>query len=140
VTWSPDGTRIAYAADRSGNFDIWSQPIAGGDPVQVTTSPAPDTQPAWSPDGLTIAFRREGRGVFVVPALGGPERQLSSFGEHPQWAPDGAAVIFVVLPFLPTAVYRVPAKGGEPPGEILKEFVRGGIWEWIAFHPDGRTL
>src|SRR6186713_2274593 len=34
VTWSPDGTRIAYAADRKGNFDIWSQAIEGGDPVQ----------------------------------------------------------------------------------------------------------
>ena len=30
VTWSPDGTRIAYASDRSGNFDIWTQPVGGG--------------------------------------------------------------------------------------------------------------
>jgi eukaryotic-like serine/threonine-protein kinase len=141
VTWSPDGTRIAYTADRSGNFDIWTQPIGGGDPVQVTKSAASDTQPAWSPDGRTIVFRseRDGGGLFVVPALGGPERKLSSFGVQPQWSPDGATIIFAgaANPFL-SNMYRVSPEGGEPPREILKDFMRGGMWDWIAFHPDGR--
>jgi len=72
-TFSPDGRFIAYASDRAGNFDIWVQPVAGGDPVQVTKSPASDTQPAWSPDGSTIVFRseRDGGGLYRVPALGG---------------------------------------------------------------------
>jgi len=71
VTFSPDGRFIAYASDRAGNFDIWVQPVAGGDAVQITKSPDPDTQPAWSPDGSTIAFRseRDGGGVFLVPLL-----------------------------------------------------------------------
>jgi Tol biopolymer transport system component len=142
VTWAPDGTRFAYAAERNGNFEIWTQSVGGGDPLQVTKSPAPDTQPAWSPDGRRIVFRseRDGGGLFVVPALGGPERQLSSFGVHPQWSPDGAAIIFGdgVAPFL-TNVFRVSPEGGEPPREILKDFVRGGMWYWIAPHPDGRV-
>src|SRR5262249_36455189 len=49
-TWSPDGRWIAYSSDRNGNFDIWVKPVAGGDPVQVTKSPAHDWQPDWSPD------------------------------------------------------------------------------------------
>jgi serine/threonine protein kinase/Tol biopolymer transport system component len=141
VTWSPDGTRIAYASDLSGNFDIWSQAVSGGDPVQITKSPSADTQPAWSPDGQDIVFRSErgGGGLYMVPALGGPERQLSSFGVHPQWSPDGTAIIFhpVAQPSL-TGVYRVSPAGGEPPREEVKDFVRGGKWNWMAFHPDGR--
>src|SRR5262249_45499419 len=39
-SWSPDGRMIAYAADRSGNFDIWVQPVGEGNPVRVTTSDA----------------------------------------------------------------------------------------------------
>jgi len=139
VTWSPDGNRIAYASDRSGNFDIWSQAVSGGEPVQITKSPAPDTQPAWSPDGQNIAFRREGEGLFVVPALRGGARQLSSFGDYPQWSPDGAAIMFHVgEPGFLARVYRVSADGGEPPRESLQNFLRGGLWDWMAFHPDGR--
>jgi hypothetical protein len=75
-SWSPDGRFLAYSADRKGNFDIWVQPVTGGDPVQVTKDPAHDWQPAWSPDGSQIVFRSErgGGGLFVVPALGGRER------------------------------------------------------------------
>src|SRR5215470_4788294 len=50
-SWSPDGRFISYSSDRSGNFDIWVQPVSGGDAVQVTRSAANDWQPDWSPDG-----------------------------------------------------------------------------------------
>src|SRR5207249_702460 len=86
-TWSPDGRFLAYSADRKGNFDIWVQPVSGGDPVQVTKDSAHDWQPDWSPDGSQIAFRSErgGGGLFVVPALGGRERKIADFGYRPRW-------------------------------------------------------
>ena len=83
---SPDGRFLAYSSDRNGNADIWVQPVGGGNPVQVTRSPAQDTQPAWSPDGGSLVFRseRDGGGLYIVPALGGMERQLTSLVPTPR--------------------------------------------------------
>ena len=142
-TLSPDGRFLAYAADRAGNFDIWVQPVAGGDPVQVTKDPEPDTQPAWSPDGSTIVYRSEkgGGGLFAVPALGGPSRRLTTFGERPVWSRDGAQVLFQVGAFLNVGegqvrVYSVAAEGGTP--DAGRDGPEHGTWKWIAEHPDGR--
>jgi serine/threonine protein kinase len=144
ATWSPDGRSIAYASDQGGNSDIWVQSVGGGDPVQLTRSPGQDTEPSWSPDGRSIVFRsdREGGGLFVVPAFGGPERQLTSVGWHPQWTPDGSEILFRTGGAdgigLFVRLHAVAADGGTPPREILRDILRGGSWDWIASHPDGR--
>jgi WD40-like Beta Propeller Repeat/Protein kinase domain len=149
ATWSPDGQSIAFASDQGGNFDIWVQPVAGGDAIQLTRSPASDIDPAWSPDGRSIVFQseREGGGLFVVPASGGPERQLTSFGVKPQWTPDGTEIVFRSSAFSTTsatgfdetsALYAVPAAGGDSPHQILQLFLNGGRWGWIASRPNGQ--
>jgi eukaryotic-like serine/threonine-protein kinase len=144
ATWSPDSGSIAYTSNRGGNDDIWVQSVHGGEPVRLTRSPAQDAEPSWSPDGRSIVFRseRDGGGLFVVPAHGGPERQLTSIGVHPEWTPDGAEIRFraggVGGLGLYVNLYTVPADGGEPAREILRDFLRGGGWDWIASHPDGR--
>jgi TolB protein len=55
-TWSPDGRKLAFVSDRSGNQDIWIIGIDGEDALQVTTDPAIDRSPHWSPDGMRIVF------------------------------------------------------------------------------------
>jgi DNA-binding winged helix-turn-helix (wHTH) protein/WD40 repeat protein len=141
VTWSPDGQRIAYASDKAGNFDIWVQSVAGGEPTRLTTSPDNDTQPAWAPHGDSIAFRseREGGGIFVVSALGGAARKLTTFGAYPIWMPDGRDIfVGMGVEGAFARAYLVSASGDESPREILSGFLESGAWEWMAPHPDGR--
>jgi eukaryotic-like serine/threonine-protein kinase len=140
---SPDGKLLAYASDRSGNFDIWVQPVNGGEAVQITHEPGPDVQPAWSPDGESLAFRseRNGGGIFVAPVLGGHARQLSAVGSHPSWL-GKSEILFVVgnpdAGVASAAQLFTVGLDGEPPHEVLHDFLAGGGLFWAAAHPDGR--
>jgi serine/threonine protein kinase/Tol biopolymer transport system component len=145
-TWSPDGRLIAYASDRSGNMDIWVQPVSGGEAVQVTRDPADDTAPAWSPDGQLIAFRseRSGGGIYVVAALGGQERRLSAVGQRPRWSPDGLRLLCSSETgqneLADKHAYVVALDGG-PPKEVLPEFFAGLVKSpSIGWHPDGERI
>jgi serine/threonine protein kinase/Tol biopolymer transport system component len=146
--WSPDGRFIAYTSDQSGNFDIWVQPIAGGRAVQVTSDPGTDWQPSWSADGNTLAFRseRDGGGIYVVPALGGRERRLTTFGYWPAWSPKRQELLFVVRPPLQNASLVVPpvylvALDGAPPKQILSDVMRDfqDVGR-ITWRPDGQRI
>jgi Tol biopolymer transport system component len=143
-TWSPDGRYIAYASDRGGNFDIWVQQVSGGNPNQVTKSAAHDWQPDWSPQGDQIVFRseRSGGGLFVVPALGGPERRVSDFGYKPRWSPDSSKVLFTSSPLYgPNVRIYVTSIGGKPV-EVLREFLAKEfqVLLSLAWHPDGKRI
>ena len=75
AAWSPDGTRIAFAASRgaAGNFDIYTMNTSGTNVAQLTHALDPDLNPAWSPDGTWIAFssRRDGNSeIYTMHADG----------------------------------------------------------------------
>src|SRR5262249_12216070 len=63
ASWSPDGSRIAYAALKDGNFDIYTIDANGGDRRRITTDPQRDDYPEWTSDGR-IMFTR---GLFGCP-------------------------------------------------------------------------
>lgn len=146
ATWSPDGRFIAYSSDRGGKFDIWVQPVAGGDAVQITHGPGANWQPDWSSDGQLIAFRSEGGdgGLYAVPALGGPGRKIASFGYHPHWSPDGSEVLFQTS-FMSGGVgsrFYVVRLDGSPAREILTE-LPGRFWfelKAAIWQPDGKRV
>ena len=148
VTFSSDGRFIAYASDRAGNFDIWVQPVAGGEPVQITKSSAHETQPDWSPDSSMIAYRSEadGGGIHVVPALGGTERRLAQGGYRPRFSPDGGSVMFLSSLEHETTnvarpdVYLVPSRGGAPRRLFERFWDQVGAFYHIDWHPDGTRI
>jgi Tol biopolymer transport system component len=65
--WSPDGSRVAFASDRDGNWEVWLMNADGSEQRQITHTEGEETvnaPSAWSPDGRMIVFgsSRDGRG------------------------------------------------------------------------------
>jgi Tol biopolymer transport system component/DNA-binding winged helix-turn-helix (wHTH) protein len=139
----PDGRFIAFASNKPGNFDIFVQPVAGGEAIQVTRHSAHDWQPDWSPDGSRIVFRseRDRGGLFVVSAFGGKEEKITSFGYRPRWSPDGSRILFstTALPDMVGRVY-IASSTGQAPIEI-SGFLPGGVTnDAVSWHPGGRQV
>ena len=97
---SPSGDRLAFAwgGPDGRNVDVYVKQDGAETPLRLTSDPAREFSPAWSPDGREVAFVRIGteREVVVVPAIGGSERRLVSFGERDvaavAWSPDGTTL------------------------------------------------
>lgn len=75
---SPDGSRIVFASDRSGNWDLWLMDRDGTNQTQLTSHPERDTNPTWTPDGSHVIFRsdRTPAGLWSVPVGGGEPQAL----------------------------------------------------------------
>jgi tricorn protease len=54
--WSPDGTKIAFASDRYGNFDVFVMPAEGGEAKRLTFHSADETPTSFTPDGTGVLF------------------------------------------------------------------------------------
>ncbi len=53
LTWSPDGTRLAFVAPgraEGGDSDIYVVNVETGEEVNITEDPAPDNSPDGSPN------------------------------------------------------------------------------------------
>lgn len=92
---SPDGTKVAFASNRAGNWDIYIMPITGagggGKAVQVTSDDADEMQPSWSPDGKHLVYSRgnaDGRWeMWVSKAGNNAAAQFIGYGMSPRWCP-----------------------------------------------------
>jgi dipeptidyl aminopeptidase/acylaminoacyl peptidase len=54
--WSPDGRRILFESNRSGENQLWMIDVGGGEARQLTTISSEASNAIWSPDGRNIAF------------------------------------------------------------------------------------
>ncbi|MDA1313301.1 MAG: protein kinase [Acidobacteria bacterium] len=142
---SPDGKFLAYASDRAGedNLDIWVQALGGGDPIRLTTDKADEYRPSFSPDGSRIVLhsRRDGGGIYVVPALGGTPRRVADGAGTPRFSPDGTSISYWRAHFstenqIFLTAWIVAASGGSS-REIKTNLA---VARPSAWSPDGQNL
>ena len=141
--YSPDGSKIAFASDRDGDWDIYVMNADGtGEVEQLTDDPAHDQWPAWSPDGSSLAFastREGGWALYVMNAGGTIWMPLDGGapGMQPEWSPDGEQIAFVAIRSGDEAeqVYVVPAEGGD-----ATRLTEEGSNQQPTWSPDGTRI
>jgi Tol biopolymer transport system component len=140
-SFSPDGSRIVYAAD-AGIFTI---ALDGGDRELLTSGP--DFKPQYTPDGSTIVFESARGGlisaIWSMDADGSNLKRLTPArlrAGGPDVAPDGQHIVFFSNESypLPTSLYVMDMDGSNI--IRLTRSVNGHHDLWPAYSPDGSQI
>lgn len=99
--FSPDGTKLVYASDRTGVAQLWVRDLKTGEDRQFAPSPGAQTTPRFSPDGTKVAYVDQDGQVWVVDATGRRQITPTLFQPgRPTWSADGTVVaLAAVKPF-----------------------------------------
>ena len=104
---SPDGSRLAFASNRDGSFDLYLLELTSGEISRLTDTPQYEASPSWSPDGLWLAYESyidnpQSGGdleIFIKPIDDSVEPIQLTFhpeADHsPTWSPQGRKIAFV---------------------------------------------
>jgi Tol biopolymer transport system component len=141
LSWSPDGSRLAFSSDREGSRDLYAMSADGSGVTRLTSDEGDESAPSWSPDGARIAFMSKQGDHWrlrIVDADGSEERDLApnaADAYNPVWSPDGSRLAYYASPGGPgnDHVFVVSVDGTAPPEAVAK-----GIYP--AWSPDGRSL
>jgi TolB protein len=100
---SPDGSRLAFASNRGGFYDLYLLDLQTGGIQQLTDTPGYDASPTWSPDLAWIAYESYGEdnldiALFSLTDAGQSRVLLTddpSADHSPAWAPSGRQIVFI---------------------------------------------
>ena len=138
--WSPDGERIAFSSDRTGDYEIFVMDPNGDNVGQLTDSPGEDWGPSWSPDGGRIVFASVRTGdweIYVMDSDGGNVIQLTDrlgLDWTPEWSPDGTRIAFAAKG--KAAEFVVD----EETGEVLESNPGAGTWDVYVMDSNGENV
>ncbi len=132
---------LAGSMDDVTSRPLWSAPIPGGVPHQLSNLTARDA--AWSPDGHEIAFTN-GTGLYLANDRGTDVRKVADLpgnGWRPRWSPDGTTLRLTIADIASATEYlwQVSRDGGHP-RRLLEDWNRPsyeccGVWS-----PDGNRF
>jgi Tol biopolymer transport system component len=135
---APDGSAVVFGAIVPGEpVTLWLRSLHSGETRQL-----PGTEggfaPFWAPDARSIAYF-DFSSLKRLDLDGGAPLALciARIARGGVWTPEGE-IIFA--PEYNTALYRVPATGGEPTPLTALEENRHTSHRWPALLPDGRHL
>ena len=98
--WSPDGRKIAFISDKSGEEEVWLINQDGsGKPEQLTQGgKAMRYAPEWASDGKRLAFSDKDGKLYVLTLA---DRKLTEIADNPytgirdySWSPCGGHLAF----------------------------------------------
>jgi Tol biopolymer transport system component/serine/threonine protein kinase len=139
-TFSPDGERIAFISNRTGDSEVWVARLDGSQQTQLTRLARFAGTPRWSPDGTSIAFDLLGAGnsdIWVVASAGGTPRRLTTLPEadnKPAWSPDGGWIYFSSRRSGREEIWKM-----KPDGSAQAQVTFAGAREGLP-SADGKTL
>ncbi len=98
----PDGRRVLFSSNRSGNWELWEASLDGGAPRRVTETPTREWQSAVSADGRRVALLSDAPGRDSLQILDLATNRLRELLRHgsrttlgnPDFSPDGRRVVF----------------------------------------------
>jgi TolB protein len=129
-TWSPDGSMIAFASNRSGERQLYVMNYDGSNITQITDLNNMGGRSTWSPDGTKLAFYRGpagDRNIFIVNVDGSNVTRLTSGGDNlgPSWSPDGNWIAFTSFRDGNNEIYII-----RPDGTGLTRLTESPISDW----------
>ncbi len=154
--WSPDGRRLAYCAERGGQYDIYTIAVEGGPETQLTDLPGLDDGPEYSPDGRHIWFNSTRTGLMQVWRMevdgSNPTHVVQEDANcwFPHVSPDGEWVVYIAYgrgdvdpgdhPANKNVELRLIPAGGGASKTLVKLFGGQGTINVNSWSPDNRTI
>jgi TolB protein len=146
---SPDGTRVAFASNRDGFWDLYLLDLTSGETTRLTSSKEYDSAPSWSPDGRWLAYESYlpdnggGLDIYIRPLDGSaPPIRLTedpAADFNPAWSPGGRQVAFVSDRSGENEIWLADLNRTEGRFQNLSSNSRN-VEDHPAWSPDGRQL
>jgi serine/threonine protein kinase/Tol biopolymer transport system component len=133
---SPDGTHLAFIAQKDGRNSLW---LRSFDRLDATPVRGTDDAyfPFWSPDGTAVAFFMQGK-LWRTDLNGGSPAPISDAPEA-RGGTWGSGNVIVFAPSFGGPLVQVPAAGGKPKAVTGVSVVSSTISDrWPSFLPDGK--
>lgn len=116
--WSADGSEIYFTSDRGGNPQIYKVAAGGGSASRVTFQGTYNASPSLSFDGKKLATAQGAGNSYRIAmadsSLGSPRWSTLSPGsldESPDFAPNGAMIIYAAREGTRGVLYAVSSDG-----------------------------